>query len=133
MRYLCFLLCLLIAPARAGRFDLPAGVWTNEQRPGFRVVVGETAHRKMSWDADGLLLEGVYKVTAARGPLHLLFHIVSIKVDGQPVDRGTLGKIKLAQGQDVSAIWDWTHDGVRLSILDRTEQHPLSFELRKSK
>ena len=81
MRRRLFLGILICIPAWAGRFDLPEGRWSNQQRPGFVVTVGNARSRLMSWDMDGLVLKGNYCVTAAVGAPHVLFHVNSMTAE----------------------------------------------------
>lgn len=85
----------------------------------------------MSWDVDGLVLQGNYRVTAAMGAPHVLFHIDSMKADGQPAQTGSIGKIPVKPGDDVRSVWDWTDKGVKLTVQGDGEAE-LTVELVKS-
>jgi len=128
-RRLCLAL-LLCLPAWAGRFDLPEGKWGNQQRPGFQVVVGDAKSRGMSWDLDGLVLKGSYRVTSAVGAPHVLFHVDSLTADGQVAKSGSIGNIPVRPGDDVRSLWDWTEKGVKLTVQGEGEEQ-LTVELFK--
>ena len=125
------MLALLIWPARAGRFDLPEGIWSNRQRPAFQVSVGDEKSHSMVWWVDSLKLKGSYRVTAAVGPPHVLFHVDWMTADGQPARQGRVGAILVKPGDEVRSLWDWTDKGLKLTVQGEGEQQ-LTVALLKS-
>lgn len=129
LRILTTLLFLVLAPAWGGRFDLPEGHWSNHQRPGMRVDVGDAQSRSMHWDLDGLELKGTYRVTTAKGPLHVTFHVDSLTADGRPVKTQKIRDIGVAEGQDLRTVWDWQDGGgVKLTLFDALGETSITFD-----
>ena len=129
MRRLCLLLAMAM-PALAGRFDLPMGKWSNQQRPGFVVKVGDEKSHAMSWQVDDLELRGTYKVTSAQGAPHVLFHLDGLSAEGKPVKAAKVGEVPVSLGGEVRSIWDWTEEGLRLTVQGENAEQ-LTVELKK--
>lgn len=124
------MLAALTLPALAGRFDLPEGKWSNQARPGFLVKVGDSRSHSMVWEVDDLELRGVYKVTSAMGAPHVAFHVEQLSAEGKPVRSGKVGEVPVAQGGELRSVWDWTDDGLRLTVQgDNAEQ--VTVDLKK--
>ncbi len=114
------LLGLLVAlPTWAERLELPSGRWSNGERPGFEVRVGDASTKSMSWDIDGLVLKGHYQVAR---PSLVLFRVDSMTADGQPATSGRIGAVKVRTGEQVRSSWDWSPKGVRLTVHGKDPQ-----------
>ncbi|MBS2037595.1 hypothetical protein JST97_21590 [bacterium] len=124
------LVMLLALPALGGRFDLPEGKWSNQQRPGFVVTVGDQKTHAMAWQVDDLDLRGTYKVTSAMGAPHVTFHLDSLKAEGKPVKSARLGEVPVSLGADLRSVWDWTDNGLRLTVQGENAEQ-LTVELKK--
>lgn len=125
---LAFLLGTLVW---AGPLDLPEGRWSNGQRPGFEVTVGDAKEKRMTWDIDGLVLKGTYRVTAAAGSQQVLFHIDSMTGDGEPVTSSAILNTPLKRGGEVRSVWVRTRKGINLTIQGEGGK-PLTVVLSKS-
>lgn len=110
------LVFLVGLPARAGRLDLPEGGWTNGQRPGFQVTVGDAKGKRMTWDVDGLVLKGTYRVVSAPGPKQVLFYVDSMTADGTNVRSSSIGKVPVEAGGQVRSLWVWREKGFILTV-----------------
>lgn len=110
---------LVAAPAWAERLELPSGRWSNGERPGFEVRVGDAATKSMSWDIDGLVLKGHYQVTDSAT---VLFSVESMTADGQPATSGRIGAVKVRPGEQVRSSWDWSPKRVRLTVHGKDPQ-----------
>ncbi len=127
-QFLCLL--ALALPTLAGRFDLPVGKWSNARRPGFLVKVGDQKSHAMAWQVDDLELRGTYKVTSATGAPHVLFHLTNLTVKGKPVKSAKVGDVPVALGGELRSVWDWTDQGLRLTIQGENAEQ-LTVDLKK--